>query len=538
MLISLREDDKIRDIADVDKYVSAEIPDYSDPLYPIVAAHMMHGPCGIFSSPHRRYPCTDESGKCKKGFSRNWEEETRQHENGYPIYRRRNDRFVHKMEEELDNRWVVPYNRYLSLKYDAHINVEVCTTVKCVKYIYKYIYKGYDACTLEIELDEIQKFVDARYVGSVEAAWRIFEFELHFQSVVIYRLNCHLQDMQMQVFARGNEAEAVATPRDSKLTAWFKLNERDVNARQYLYTEIPQHYTWNTSQRQWERRKASGGKPVISRLYTVNPKNTELFYLRMLLLHVRGAKSYEELRIYDGSVYKSYYDACVARGITTDDRQWEIALAEAQQTKLPRQIRELFGFIVALNNPAEPLRLWELFQDAMCEDLYRLYSVDVAQNVAMIEIEDILVTHNVSCETVGLPVPDRSRPSRVRDCDVQNNMKRFVEKYSASTEEQKEIIDNVIGALNCPESERSESNLYHLDAPAGCGKTFVQDTLRTYMGAYGRQCIVACYPGIAASLIDGERTLHNVFRLPVPLLEASVPYINAQSSHADWLRKC
>ena len=45
----------------------------------------------------------------------------------------------------LDNRWVVPYNRLLSLMFNAHINVEVVTSIRCVKYLYKYIYKGPDA---------------------------------------------------------------------------------------------------------------------------------------------------------------------------------------------------------------------------------------------------------------------------------------------------------------------------------------------------------------------------------------------------------
>ena len=31
---------------------------------------------------------------------------------------------------------------------------------------------------------------------------------------------------------------------ESKLTAWFKLNRTDVAARQYLYIDIPKHYTW------------------------------------------------------------------------------------------------------------------------------------------------------------------------------------------------------------------------------------------------------------------------------------------------------
>ena len=40
---------------------------------------------------------------------------------------------------KLDNRWVVPYNPYLLLKYNAHINVEICITVSAVKYLYKYV---------------------------------------------------------------------------------------------------------------------------------------------------------------------------------------------------------------------------------------------------------------------------------------------------------------------------------------------------------------------------------------------------------------
>lgn len=36
----------------------------------------------------------------------------------------------------LDNRWIVPYNEYLSLRFDTHINVEVCNTVSAVKYVY------------------------------------------------------------------------------------------------------------------------------------------------------------------------------------------------------------------------------------------------------------------------------------------------------------------------------------------------------------------------------------------------------------------
>ncbi len=43
-----------------------------------------------------------------------------------------------------DNRWVVPYNPYLTMRYKCHINVEVCSSITTVKYLYKYVYKGHD----------------------------------------------------------------------------------------------------------------------------------------------------------------------------------------------------------------------------------------------------------------------------------------------------------------------------------------------------------------------------------------------------------
>ena len=71
---------------------------------------------------------------------------------------------------DLDNRWIVPYNPYLSRKYRAHINVEVCASVRAVKYIHKYIYKGNDRTTVELgQNDEISQYLQGRYIGPSEA---------------------------------------------------------------------------------------------------------------------------------------------------------------------------------------------------------------------------------------------------------------------------------------------------------------------------------------------------------------------------------
>jgi hypothetical protein len=112
---------------------------------------------------------------------------------GYPIYQHRDTRctlLVHGVE--LDNRWVVTHNVYLSTKYDEHINVEVYNNIHAIKYLFKYVYKRHDHATVEIscqndnategnvvEVDEIKKYLDYRYVSASEATWRIFKFDMH-----------------------------------------------------------------------------------------------------------------------------------------------------------------------------------------------------------------------------------------------------------------------------------------------------------------------------------------------------------------------
>ncbi len=60
-----------------------------------------------------------------------------------------------------DNRWVVPYNPYLTMQYQCHINVEVCSSITAVKYLYKYVYKGHAVlwqwCSRKLGLCRLQR---------------------------------------------------------------------------------------------------------------------------------------------------------------------------------------------------------------------------------------------------------------------------------------------------------------------------------------------------------------------------------------------
>ena len=185
-----KPDSKPRTLEDFDSIVCAEIPDKEQfpELYRIVTTFMMHGPCGISNS---KSPCM-EDGKCIKRFPKEFVEKTFAGE-GYPNYRRRNDgKYVTKNGVPLDNKWIVPYNPYLTKNYNAHINVEICTSIKCCKYLYKYVYKGPDMASVAIQpqssvsqpqsrkdVDEITKYVNLRFITGSEGYWRISGFDVH-----------------------------------------------------------------------------------------------------------------------------------------------------------------------------------------------------------------------------------------------------------------------------------------------------------------------------------------------------------------------
>lgn len=106
----------------------------------------------------------------------------------------------------------------------------------------------------------------------------------------------------------------------------MKLIRNIKKARELTYCEFPQYWRWDESKRIWVKRQI-GFK--IGRLYYVNPKEGERFYLRMLVFIVKGATDYKDIRTYNGNVYQTFKEACAARGLLNDDNKWHKTFDEA-----------------------------------------------------------------------------------------------------------------------------------------------------------------------------------------------------------------
>lgn len=131
----------------------------------------------------------------------------------------------------IDSSWIVPYSPYLLLKYQCHINVECCLSVRGVKYLYKYVHKGPDRAMVALRtqrtepqpVNEIQQYQDLRSMGSSEGCWRTFNFAMYSRSPPVHALCIHLENGQRTYFVEGGERQALdAGPPTSELTAWFE----------------------------------------------------------------------------------------------------------------------------------------------------------------------------------------------------------------------------------------------------------------------------------------------------------------------------
>eukprot|EP00794_Sanderia_malayensis_P017148 gene17148-biopygen14755 len=554
MLLFLSQEDKPRTAEQIDNLISAEIPNKQEhPRYrKLVKTHMMHAPCGHLNP---RTVCMEDN-KCKKNFPKKIVQQTEPNVDGYPLYRRRGQHnSVKKGQRRLNDTWVVPHNRHLLLRFESHINVEVCSSIKSVKYIFKYIHKGQDMAHVEIigenqpqqaqhvQHNKVHQYINARYLGPHEAVHRMLKFSMHEKSHAIQRLQTHLPLQNSVYFQAGNERSLQNINPNTSLTAWFTLNQQDPAARDYLYHEIPEYYTYNQRTRAWHKRQKRT-KPIIGRIYQAFPRQEENYALRLLLLNRRGATSFEDIRTVNNQLHDTFKRAALAMGLLEDDAEHRRCMAEAALFNMPSQLRELFATLLMFQPPSDLRALFNEFVDVMSEDFVRLEQLtdptvtfaDRHMYQCLLDIDNALHVHGHSMNNYPdlpdlptnffIPTPDADQ------IDIFTEQQQGLEMLTNLNPEQLEIHTKVIEAVQ----NQSEQNCYFVDGPAGTGKTFLYNTLVHSLQSMGHKVQCMAWSGIAATLLINGRTSHSTFQIPIPLLPNSTCNIKIQSARAQMLR--
>ena len=582
LLVFLRTDHQFLTAVNIDGFISAELPPADDALSQelrgIVETTMVHTHCIAHNCQALCMQGLDPFSvqTCRKGYPRSFQEETIITEDGYPTYRRRNTGQSYSLEVQrgganitaiIDNRRVVPYSPYLSLRYKAHINVEVCGSVKAVKYIHKYIYKGGDRATviLDSEHDEIKRYLHGRYIGPTEAVWRLFEFSTHGEEPPVMHLALHLPNEQSIYFAEGEDPAILRQRMDSFITtliAYFRYNSEKADGRQYLYHEFPLHYVYVPK----KGRKPRTQRMSIGRMYAASPFMGERYYLRLLLTVVRGATGFEHLRTVDGTIHTTFKGACIALRLLEDDGEWIAMFRDGQEFMTGHALRHLFAMALQHTTISNPLQIWYQFGNSFCDDLsHRLRtgrviipvegdSMDneLSLDYGLYHIQQLLNEYGKSLAEFGLPEPvlewrdiagqieENTLIAEEMGYEVEQQRQLAEVMRHQLNEEQVASFQAIVTAVKRYEEDPQRQDLpnaFFLHGPAGTGKTFLYNCLCSHLRAEGKIVLCVASSGIAAQLLPGGRTAHSRFKIPLSNDVNGVCNITPNSNLGQLIRK-
>jgi RecG-like helicase len=81
-----------------------------------------------------------------------------------------------------------------------------------------------------------------------------------------------------------------------------------------------------------------------------------------------------------------------------------------------------------------------------------------------------------------------------------------------------------------------QGGVFFLDGPGGSGKTFVYSVLLASVRNEGHVALAVASSGIAALLLQGGRTSHSTFKIPIDIHRDSLCNVNASSDTAELIR--
>ncbi len=537
---------------------------------------MVHGPCGE-ANPNS--PCMKD-GRCSVGggFPKKFSNCTIMTEEGMrPIYRRRSPEQGGRVvtitrggkEFKIDNSWIVPYSPFLLLRYNAHINVELCAHCGGVKYLLGYVHKGCDSqCAKTVvegeERNEIEEYRNLRSIGSSEAAWTAFAFDTAKNYPAVNALRVHLEDQQNVVFDEGSEEVAAESPRETELMAFFKYNEKNQgSSEQFLrYVDFPEKFVYVQKTKEWKARVNKSD--TIGRVHSVSPASGDVFYLRMLLHndHCRGKVSFQDMLRIPGeaAACESYKEVCLKLGLLQDDQEWDQALTEASITRLPSALRDMFVTILMFCEPSNPRQLfdahWEV--DEWYEDFQysarkkgRMPSAEELKTLVLIDIENRLQSWEKSLHHFNLPVPTEEELQLAEQVNADVFLPAVIrEELDFDWQEMKELAETRKGLYTAEQLavynlvmekvSTGQSLCLFINARGGCGKSFVSNGILAAVRSSepgGCVALAMATTGIAATVLTLGRTYHSRMKAPLSPTPEGVLAITSQSVLANLVRR-
>ena len=289
---------------------------------------------------------------------------------------------------------------------------------------------------------------------------------------------------------------------------------------------------------------------TIHRMKFQSPMQGDVFYLRLLLRHFPST-SFEDCKTFNGKTYPNCNEACIARGLVSNNDEFTQALTEAVNEKFhPKRVRHLFAFFLS-HGMIDALKQLDTFAYALTIDLYGFINMkpptdpdvkfeDIHPDVRRIllrELDSILKVNGHRLGQYGLPEPIegntieflRAKEEQLKEENIEE-LKEWMATITL-TDDQQAAFDYVI--------KHPQQNVY-IDGPSGRGKSLLLDYIVAHYRAQGKVIVVTAPTGVVAiARRGGGSTVHSTWNVTLKPDDKGRQHCNVDnnSQRATYLRQ-
>jgi hypothetical protein len=239
-------------------------------------------------------------------------------------------------------------------------------------------------------------------------------------------------------------------------------------------------------------------------------------------------------------------------GFLDDDNEWIECINEAANWATGTQLRQLFTTILSHCEVTEPKMLWESTYKALSEDIQhkqrRILNFPSLQlttsqkkKYTLLEIEKLMRQAGRSLKDypdIQLPNADELEELGNRLINEELNYDRDLMRNENQAilinlnPEQKNAYDVIMHSVN-----NGLGKQIFVDGYGGTGKTYPWKAITTKLRSEGKIVLAVASCGIAALLVQGGRTAHSRFKIPINITDESTCEIKQGTHLAELLKK-
>jgi hypothetical protein len=393
-------------------------------------------------------------------------------------------------------------------------------------------------------VDEIDDFLNSRYLSAEEAVWRILGFHITHKEPGVMPLPIHLPNSRQnhqyhrinypnsklslldRYFLRPNgvfQCTEILQDSFDALTyssyyALFRLDTFDADLLDdpLNFQELippPGEISMLVIQQ-------SSSHEHVTRLAPIKQSEGEVFYLRALL-NFRPARSFRDLLTVNGVRHPSFQDAAAAHGLFADENEVQYTFRDAiQALSTPSQLRLLFVHLLIHDLCPFPIQIWHEFEDQLSLDHFHASGRNrhLASELTLRDLSRLLDAQEKSLTLYGLPEPAELPDEILHELHRWNArldllLNQALHARGQFNAHQHAFFDAATDALH-----NNRQFLGFLDGRAGRGKTFLLRALTSYIRSQNSIVLPTALPAFAALLIPGGCTAHSAFKVFISAL--------------------